>query len=57
MADLIAKSRRARTLPGTERGVPPVVVILLGVILSLPDQNDNAPSPVGRDDPRVPNET
>ena len=28
---------------------PPVVVTLLGVTFSLPDRNDNAPSPVGRD--------
>ena len=35
---------------------PPVVVTLLGVNLYLPDR-DNVPSPVGRDDPRVPNGT
>ena len=40
-----------------EEGNPPVVVTLLGVTLSLPDRNDNAPSPVGRDDPRIPNGT
>ena len=42
-----------------EDGNPPspVVVTLLGVTLSLPVRNDNAPSPVGRDNPRVPNGT
>ena len=35
----------------------PSVVALLGVTLSLPDRDDNAPSPLGRDDPRVPNGT
>ena len=40
------------------RGVyHPIVVTILCVTLSLPDPNDNAPSSVGRDDPRVPNGT
>ena len=36
---------------------PLVFVTLLGVTLSLSDRNDDAPSPVGRDDPCVPNGT
>ena len=50
-----------REFPGDVDAVrdadPPVVVTLLGVTLSLPDRNDNAPSPAGRDDLRVPNGT
>ena len=38
-----------------EEDNPPVVVTLLRVTLSLPDRNDNAPSPVGQDDPALPN--
>ena len=40
-----------------EEGNPPVVVTLLVVTLTLPDRNDNAPSPVGREVHRGPNET
>ena len=40
-----------------EVGKPSVFVTLLGVTLSLPDRKDNAPSPVGGDDPRIPNGT
>ena len=36
---------------------PPVVVTFLGVTLFLPDGNDNTPSPIDRDNPRVPNGT
>ena len=39
------------------KGNPSVVVTLLGFTLSLPDENDNAPSLVGHDDRRVPNGT
>ena len=55
MADSIEENSCQDLAWHREECNPPVVVTILGVTLSLPDQNDNAPSPVGRDDPRVPN--
>ena len=40
-----------------EEGNLTVVFTFLGVTLSFPDQNDNAPSLFGRDNPRVSNRT
>ena len=57
MADPIKENLFQELAWHREEGNPSVVVTLLGVTLSLPDRNDNAPSPVGRDNLRVPNGT
>ena len=54
MADPIEENSCQDLAWHRKEGKPPVVVTLLGVTLSLPDRKDNAPSPVGRDDPRTP---
>ena len=57
MADSIDKNSGHDLAWYREDGKHPVVVTLLHINLSLPDRNDNTSSPVGRNDPRVPNGT
>ena len=57
MADSIDKNSGHDLAWYREDGKHPVVVTLLHINLSLPDRNEYTSSPVGRNDPRVPNGT